>query len=281
MKSLALAIVAALLIFPAGSTARATQHTTTSSASYYLALGDSDALGFQADLDFQHGYVQDLYRRLLQQPQNVGLTLNNLACALESTATMLGQDGTTCPNWQYTSGMTTTPQITQAVTFLGAHRGQVRLITLDIGATDFEPLLKTPSAQLLATTLQHLTTNLDQIFTTLQAAAPSVPIFTMTYYNPYVTSPYTGTVKALLNQVVLAVNEVILHVAEAHGVQVARVYVPFATLIAVSPNPHATICALTWMCSSLWFYPLTDPHPTTIGYQFIANIFWQAGVQNY
>src|SRR2546421_7362458 len=112
--------VAALI----GLTLTVTPSSAARSTDYYLALGDSLAFGFQPNHDFTHGYVQQLSATL------PNLVLNNLGCPGEtSTSLVLGGK---CP---YPGGRS---QLDTAIAFLRAHRGKVRLITLDIGGDDGE-----------------------------------------------------------------------------------------------------------------------------------------------
>lgn len=239
----------------------------------YLALGDSLTLGYQPTNDLTHGYAQDLYAKLLGQPGNSGLKLADMACVGETSSTMLGltrqgPGGAACQYAQYTTaGITTTPQITQALTILQAHPGQIKLITLSIGANDLLALgLHATLGQVLAT-LQQFSTNLDQILTTLRAqAGPNVTIIMMNYFNPFVVVP--GTSFFTLGEQL--VNNAIAGAARRHNVAVADVYTAFNG----AANPQSAICNLTWFCNLQY---LGNVHPNTQGYALIAGLFWQAG----
>jgi lysophospholipase L1-like esterase len=187
---------------------------------------------------------------------------------------MLGQQGTHCPYWQYTTGMTTTPQITQTLTFLQNNPGQVKLITLDIGVNDLLAILGQPpvTIQKVLATLAQVSTNLDTIYGDLQTATAgqNVPIVTMTYYNPFiVTQPISG----ITTLAVSLLNNVIINKAAAHNVLVAQVYSDprFNGLFSpTNPGPAIqAICKATWIC----YKPHPDIHPTTQGYTDIAQDF--------
>jgi lysophospholipase L1-like esterase len=99
---------------------------------YYLALGDSFALGVQptsqGDAETSEGYADDLHAYYrLRAP---GLRLVKLGCARETTTTMIS--GAAC---SYPSGS----QLAEAVDFLQTHR--VALVTLDIGANNILPCI--------------------------------------------------------------------------------------------------------------------------------------------
>src|SRR2546421_4825735 len=120
--------VAALI----GLTLTVTPASAAKRTDYYLALGDSLAFGFQPtpDHDFTHGYVQQLSATL------PNLVLDNLGCPGEtSTSLVLGGK---CP---YPGGRS---QLDTAIAFLRAHRGKVRLITLDIGGNDGDHCVTAP-----------------------------------------------------------------------------------------------------------------------------------------
>lgn len=61
--SLLLAIVPSAMAATPGRVA--SPSSPSGSKEYYLALGDSLAFGFQPDLDFRHGYVDDLSKWLV------------------------------------------------------------------------------------------------------------------------------------------------------------------------------------------------------------------------
>ncbi len=96
---------------------------------YYLALGDSLAVGIQpsasGDVATNQGYADDLYA--LFRTRVRGLKLAKLGCSGETTMTMI--DGGSC---NYEEGS----QLAAAISFLQTHH--VALVTLDIGANDID-----------------------------------------------------------------------------------------------------------------------------------------------
>ena len=92
---------------------------------YYLALGDSTAIGIQPDrfgalVPTNKGYVDDLYK--LYRLRHPNLRLQKLGCSGETTSSMLA--GGVCDYPMVT-------QLAEAVEFIKTHR--VALITLSIG----------------------------------------------------------------------------------------------------------------------------------------------------
>lgn len=265
MRRVLLALVVAL----SGCLAMMTPAVHAQTPTYYLALGDSLSYGYQPNLDLHHGYTQNIYNNLLQtQP---GLQFENLSCVDETTSTMLGLNGTHCPYWQYSTGMTTTPQITQTLSFIQAHPGQISLVTLDIGANDLLQAIQ--GGITLPKILQLLTelhTNLDSIYGQLRAAVGNtVPIGTMTYYNPLIVISSSP----LITVGVKLFNNVISSEAAKFGVGVAPIYNAFNSG-SVAQQQH-TICAWTWFCSSTH---KGDIHCNTQGYAVIAYVFEKSGI---
>lgn len=131
-------------------------------ASYYVALGDSVAVA--TGPSSYPNLIVGRYRR--KQP---GLRLDDLAVAGATTSLML--------RGQYPA----------ALRFLQAHRGQVALITIDIGGDDvagcFGPAgVNQACLSQAQTTIRH---NLRRMLDGLRRAAPGVRVIGMTYYNPF------------------------------------------------------------------------------------------------
>jgi lysophospholipase L1-like esterase len=115
--------------------------------SYYVSLGDSLSVGVQPDsagasVPTRQGYADQVYTTLRRG--NRGLRLVKLGCSGETTGTMIS--GGIC---RYPGGS----QLTAAAAFLRAHRGQVSLITIDIGANDPGTCLTDPSFGAIASCL--------------------------------------------------------------------------------------------------------------------------------
>src|SRR5690242_3340552 len=126
--TIAVATVAATLAMAGGPPAfaahRASSHTTT--ATYYLSLGDSLAQGVQPNssgvsVETNQGYPNQLFTAL--HTANPMLKLVKLGCPGETTGTMM--NGGIC---SYSQGS----QLAQAAAFLASHKNKVQLVTIDI-----------------------------------------------------------------------------------------------------------------------------------------------------
>ncbi len=262
----------------------------------YLALGDSVAAGTQQPALFtDRGYTKILFRYLRRV---VGFDhFVNLACPGDDTAEMLdgdASDGSLC----YGSGAVLPPggtsQLDAAVAFLTANPGEVKLITLTIGANDVlacDPL-DPDVATCVAAQLGQIGTNLPIIVGTLQAVAPGVPIVAMNYYNPnlalWLTGPEGMAVADASLGLTVAFNGTLEAIYGAFGVpvaDVANVFRNFQTRGAIPLNVRKT-CLFTRMCERvevgvfvLSDYdpvtpgPQTDIHPSNIGHRRIKHAF--------
>ncbi len=253
--------------------------------SYYLALGDSLALGVQPNADgtvlpTDVGYVNDILAA--ERAQTQGLWLVDLACPGETTTTMINGG---CPDTsvRYSKGN----QLAQAVAFIKTHK--IALITLDIGADDVDPCVgsTTINVSCVQAGLGAVTANVPQIASALRAAAGSqTPIVAMTYYDPFLADYLDGSQGQVLAaesaDMAWELNEDLTGAFTAGGVEVADVadafdtYAPFSDTTTVPglgtvPVSVAQICALTWMCTP----PPQGPnvHANTSGYATIAQAF--------
>jgi lysophospholipase L1-like esterase len=227
---------------------------------YYLALGDSLAYGFQPDFDWTNGYANYFADNL----QNYGVKMYvNLACPGETTITMI-KGG--CPYSLLHKYVYAGPQLAAAVTFLRQHTGQVSPVTLDIGANDLLPDLNTANclagphwARDLATedyNLKHII--LPRLIVALTVDGHvSGDLLLMNYYDPFQNNcPNT----------MRYIREFNWHLAaDARGLAtIVNVFTPFSGSAPI--NPH--LCNYTWICSVL-----SDIHAKDAGYELIANAF--------
>lgn len=246
---------------------------------FYLALGDSLAAGFQPDpsIGRDKGYVPDVFRSLTTEARYGRMQLRDLGCDGATTTSLLfGGGGCTYPG--------AVSQLAAAEQFLADHPGRVKVITIDIGANDINHCVAgTVIDQACAlAAVGTIATNLTEIVGRLDKAAPGVPIVGMTYYDPYLAAwlrgPAGQAVAQTSVQLTTLLNQRLTQVYESAGVRVADVGAAFdttdlttpATLPGVGTVPLAVfrICTWTWMCT-----PRPDIHPMTAGYQVIANTF--------
>jgi lysophospholipase L1-like esterase len=262
----ALSAGAALLVAPVASANEGTR--------YYVSLGDSLAVGGQPVLgDTNQGYTDQLYAALkANEPK---LEHVRLGCSGESTTSLL--EGSQLPSVASSCGPPSFyrhryphgTQLAEAVSFLHAHRGFVRLVTIDIGSND---LLGPGGASEIAV-------NLPVILDALRTAVGSdAPIVGMTYYGAFLPVAWAdGGLPALQLGVgeLVGFNDFLEGFYAAAGVVVADVETAFATTdltpVAGVPRNVAVVCQWTWMCAAPPFGP--DPHPNRNGYAAIAQAF--------
>jgi lysophospholipase L1-like esterase len=248
---------------------------------YYLALGDSLSRGVQPDasgasVETAQGYPNRVYAALAGRYP--GLRLVQLGCPGETTRTMM--HGGSC---RYQGGS----QLAAADAFLRAHRGQVLLVTIDIGANDPESCGSQPGLTQLAACIGEIpgaAANLSAILGDVRAAAGSgVRIIGMNYYLPALAEWRSGTVGHLIAQLgeklTAAFND-LLDRAYAHaGDSVANVSAAFDTSnfgdpvtvpgLGTLPRNVARICQWTWECTPGPRGP--NQHANAAGYQVIAD----------
>jgi lysophospholipase L1-like esterase len=285
----ALALAGALTAVVAGCAAapRSAPARHKPPASYYLALGDSLAVGVQPDaagtsVETRSGYADQLYATLRRS--HPGLRLVKLGCPGETTVTLM--KGGICA---YRGGS----QLAAAVSFLHAHRARVSLVTIDIGANDADGCVTRLSfgnlASCLSKSIPQVTTNLTKILTRLRQADPKVHIIAMSYYLPALAQWRNGVVGkavARVSEMVIAGYNVLLNrVYTAYRVRVADVFGAFHTAdfgqqvtvpgFGTLPRNVAAICQWTWECAA----PPRGPnvHANQAGYQVIAHAFLRAG----
>jgi lysophospholipase L1-like esterase len=130
---------------------------------FYVALGDSVPVW-----DGSHSYphlLRNHYRTSVP-----GLALKDMAVSGATTTSML-------EGGQYRS----------ALRFLTSHVGQITLITIDIGGNDIVGCASATGIDksCVTTGLATVEKNLSTMLSGLRAAAPSVPLVGMTYYDPF------------------------------------------------------------------------------------------------
>lgn len=220
----------------------------------YLALGDSLAFGFQPNNDFTHGYAVDLFQTL-QAERHFDMLVDR-GCVGETSSTFIS---TPC---SFPSRPAS--QLALAVAYLKQNAKTTGLITLQIGVNDFilNPAIFNPATCEVKdgpfkAGLATLDNNLTQIILPqLDAARQSnnghhARLALVDYYNPLQsfcpnTVPFIQTLNNHLQ-------------ADADG---------FGTLVDISNSFDPTnVCTLTWICDPTFH----DIHPTTAGYQVIAN----------
>jgi lysophospholipase L1-like esterase len=238
--------------------------------SWYLALGDSLAAGYQPGVgdDRAGGYVGGVLDAL--QDTAPKAKLRNISCSGATTTSLMGTDRCT-----YEAGS----QLAEGVEFLKAHKGKVDLVTIDIGANDVTPCAR-PTVDVncalaaLATVERNLTATLGQL---RAATGPHTQIVVLNYYNPFLAAWLTGPagqqVAGLSSFLQTLLNGAVARSAATVGADVADVATafksadttPVATAYGTIPTNVATICAWTWMCTK------NDIHANDAGYAVLAE----------
>ena len=285
--ALAAAAVTALAVMPAGATA------ANPSVRYYLALGDSLSQGVQPNvaglsLETNQGYADQLLQ--IERRRIPNLQLVKLGCPGDTTTSMLTGHGNEAAARFFQCDRTGGSQLKAAELFLRAHhrRGQVPLVTIDIGANDVDgcvnagPNLATCVAQGEAS-IKH---NVPLILSGLrQAAGPGTTMAGMTLYDPVLSGYFSASAssRALATASVglsKQINGLLTSADEGGGFLTADVAGAFKTYDSTDTVPFAgttipvnvaRVCSWTWACTS----PPSGPniHANLNGYAVIAGAF--------
>lgn len=248
---------------------------------YYLALGDSLAVGLQpsanGDVATNQGYANDLFDvfRLVKP----GLQLVKLGCSGETTYTMIY--GGACNYGAEAS------QLDAAVSFLETHN--VALITVDIGANDVDGCVSVSTLTLDTACVErgvnNAKSNLPGILAALRSAAgKDTLIVGMNYYDPFLAAyelgPAGQTLAAESLTAATGFNTELEGIYQLFAIPVADVAKAFRTS-TTTPIPDLNIpvnvfltLTWTWMAAPAPYGP--DIHPNAAGYAVIAGAFAKA-----
>lgn len=266
----ALLAAAALLLPAPGAGATKPQRS-------YLALGDSLAFGYQQakfnelfpsenPAAFDTGYVDDFGHFLLKTHRDASIV--NDGCPGETTDSFIEgpcKYQLAFPLHHPYAGGPASSQLSDALAYLHANPGAVSPITLDIGANDalsvIEGTCKLEAACIAAhapALFAHVAANLGAILADLRGAAPQAKIVVLGLYNPF------GSTIAGGDELTAALNAAMRQVASSEA---ARFADPLPVFNPPGALEQPTICLLTNMCT-----PLTDIHPTDLGYAVLAGL---------
>jgi len=234
--------------------------------SYYLALGDSMAYGFQptkakappAAVDT--GYV-DLFASRLRK-LSPKLEVVNYGCPGESAQTFVRGGCDWLEHGGKLHDRFRGPQLKAALSFLRAHSGKVSPITVTLWGNDL-PLPLSQNAKRAPSSIRSFARRFSSILRQLRAAAPNAEIIVSGAWNP--EADRLAQSEALYRSVDAAIRR---SAAASH----ARVANMFAALDGTgnAKAKSARLCALTFFCSK------GDPHPTDAGYREMADAFMTA-----
>lgn len=248
-------LVADVLVLAANDPARALNKHE------YMALGNSLSFGFQPDLNFTSGFVDDIFADLHRA--NV-TDVVNYACGGESTTSMINGN---CPFKYLPHSSYTGPQLDAAITFLQRHPGQVSPITLEIGANDVLPDWNDATCTEngnVAADIALVDQNLTQTILPRLVNALKSPTGVMTgdlhllnYYNPFAKQCPNSTA---------FVNSLNTHLAADAGqfrIPIVDIYNTFGGDLHTADH----ICDYTWICDQQFH----DFHPNSVGYRVMAK----------
>ncbi len=282
--------LAAAVLATAGVVVVATRASTASAATpsgYYLSLGDSLAVGDQPGssdpsitLD---GYSNQVVTDLAS---TVSLTLVNLGCGGATTWTVLNSVGCGGDQAVDAEAYPTATQAAAALEFIDAHPGQVKLITISIGANDYGNCITTsPTPQsCVAAAVTNTGSNIEKLAGELRAAVgPSVPIIGVNDFIDALgywvdgagghavakawVNEFRDTIVPMLTKAYASANAPFVNTAEDAGG-----YQPFTKTVhdptyGTVPLAVSRACTLTYVCVT----NLQNQHPNTQGYGLMAR----------
>lgn len=277
---------------PAASSASASPSaspTSSESASaggsgpLYLALGDSLAAGYQpGGAELRDSAYPALAAARLGR-EGADLTVENISCSGESTASFL--EGGTC---DYAGGS----QMAEAESVLEKNRGNVGLVTIDIGGNDLRRCIDrslTVDESCVAEGLDSVRTNLPTILERLRdAAGEDVPILVLGYYNPFLAASYLGEGQSQLPAATRGYTALDRSIRAA-ATEAGAVPVPLNAAFKLDdetptefggrevPTNVAQVCTLTYICTAFDIH-LTDEGAAVVG-RVVAQAATKAGVR--
>jgi lysophospholipase L1-like esterase len=266
------ASAAALVVIPLAS-ARPTPRFNPPKA-YYLALGDSVAYGFQVSKfvaglqpsEFDTGYVDVVATRL--RAIRPDLRVVNYGCPGETTTSFLAGPCLYTTLGEALHDSFEGSQLSAAVTFLRAHRGQVSPITLTLWGGDIREFIASCGGDFSCiqanapAEIERIASRLSTILGELRTAAPDAEVI--------ITGPWNTNVGFFpeTDPLFQALNAAMARATADNSARFADafpVFNPQGNLGAETP----AICTLTLLCSA------GDSHPSDAGYRAIADIVFE------
>ena len=263
------ALIVMLVVFVGGASG------SVSAQSYYLALGDSLAYGFQPGKPqtapasaFDTGYVDVFAARLRKLSPK--LRVVNYGCPGESTRTFVASGCEGRGDVKALHDAYKGAQLDAALSFLRAHPRDVSPITVTLWGNDWLPvLLGTCHGDVACARKQApnetkaFASRLTVILRRIRAAAPGAEIIVTGAWNP------DPRYLRQLAPVYQSFEAAIARVATGSQAKIAPM-LPVLNPAGSLQAQRARLCKFTFICSK------GDPHPTDAGYRAIADAVMRA-----
>ena len=260
---------------------------------YYVSLGDSLSQGVQPNvsglsLETNQGYADQLYAILRGRIRN--LQLVKFGCPGDTTTSLLTGKGNAALAKFFKCNRTGGSQLKAAQRFFKAHhkRGQIVLVTLDIGANDVDGCTA-PGVNVgkcVATGQANIKNLTPKILSGIRTSvANGTKLASMTLYDPvlggyFSANPTTRALATASVGLLKGINATIASANSAGGfltADVAGAFASYSTTPSVAANGTliplnvARVCAWTWACTT----PPSGPniHANKNGYAVIASAF--------
>jgi len=304
LAAAAIAATSVLAAAPWATASTARTPRTPQPVPYLLALGDSLAAGYQpafngADPPLDHATGQPdqgypgSYAADLAAARG-GLRLVDLACPGETTVSLAGTPAERRCATTYRQELGASSQEAAALAFLAAHRHEVALVTIDLGANDIDGCVVSQRIDASCITrgdadvAGHLPAELSALKAALSADDPGARMIGMNYYDPFLAVTYVlagakgAAVASLSLSATDALNAELALIYRRAGLPLADVAAAFKTndLLPLTsfggrrlPFDVATVCRFTWMCPASRRAAAADIHANTAGYAQIAAAF--------
>jgi lysophospholipase L1-like esterase len=261
----------------------------TAAPAYYVAIGASEAVGFQPVPGQRHGapshrgYAEDL--TTMEAGRWPGLSLIELGCPGITSVGALTGASPSLPGRSSAGGPVhcvypAGSELATAVHLIRQRAGRTVLVTVDLGFNDVWPCLRHDSVNwtCLHAGLQGVRDSLPVILSRLRAAGGRhLLIVGLEHSDPFLAEILRGKVafarktEALIDRL----NNVLAAIYTGAGALVADVPAAYGTdnRMPVQLPGHGTVpegvarvCAFTWMCT-----PEHNLHPNDAGYRAIAD----------
>jgi lysophospholipase L1-like esterase len=294
----ALSAIAVWFVAVPGTSLAATSNTK-SAPTFYLSLGDSYSVGFQPTAISSTDPTGGTPGYTAYVANHEQMTLENFGCGGATTTSIIATIGCSDPAAFDAVSYPSTTQEQAALTFIGAHAGQVGLITISIGGNDVTGCTQsdpTAAAACLTAADSKITTNITSLVsslnTALSSAGDTAKIVGLTYPDVILgawVNPGGAAAQALATDSVEAFDLLINPTLRSaytsgvpNGIFVNVTDAPFRRATSGGDTPltltHKTkkfgvipvavheICQLTYFCS------LQNIHANTRGYRFIGKL---------